>query len=334
VTTRFHRTINRVIALTRLPGALPLSVGVFTFWLVWVGHAPPAFRADFDYFWTAGRAVVHGADPYAAVREAVQRGALPWPFYYPATAALLMAPFGLLPYRFAVSIFTAFGMALLALSMRRGPRWRRWIVVSAPAVQNILLGQWSPWLTAAVGLPWLGITWAAKPTIGVALFTGWPSRWGLFGGLTVIVLSLLILPHWPAEWLASLRSTSQYLAPIQRPWGFLLLLAFLRWRRPEARLLGVLGLVPHTAGLYESLPLLLIPQSGRSFAILMGLEYLAAFLAYSVFSPGNPAGMMDAGWPYLLVLIYLPCLWMVLIESPPHVTSGSHTSSPLNPVAQ
>jgi hypothetical protein len=120
------------------------------------------------------------------------------------------------------------------------------------------------------------------------------------------------MPQWPADWIAAVRSTPQYLAPVQRPGGVLLLLAFLRWRRPEARLLGVLALVPHTVGLYESLPLLLVPQSGRNFAILMGLEYLAALLAYTVVRPGNLAGMLDAGWLYFLILVYLPCLWMVL----------------------
>jgi hypothetical protein len=218
-----------------------------------------------------------------------------------------MAPFGVLSNRVAVSLFTALGMAFLAWGLERGPLFRRWMLVSAPALQNVLLGQWSPWLTAAVGLPWLGVVWAAKPTIGLALFAGWPSRWAFFGGLAVLVLSLLLLPHWPADWLTALRSTPQYMAPVQRPGGALLLLAFLRWRRPEARLLGVLSLMPHTAGVYESLPLLLIPQSGKRFAVLLGLQYLAAFLAYTVVSPGNLGGM----------LIYLPCLWMVLKQPSP-----------------
>lgn len=77
-------------------------------------------------------------------------------------------------------------------------------------------------------------------------------------------------------------------------------------------MLGVLSLVPHTAGLYESLPLLLVPQTGRRFAALMGLQYLAAVVSYLVLSPGNFGGMMDTGWAYLLILVYLPCLWMVL----------------------
>jgi hypothetical protein len=308
--------VKRLRMLLRLPGALPLTVGILTFVFVWEGHSPPDFPADFDYFWTAGRAVVEGADPYAAVREEVQEGRLRWPLYYPASTAVLMAPFGALPRRLAVSLFTALGMALLAWSVDRGPSWRRWIVLSVPALENVLLGQWSPWLTAAIGLPWLAAVWAAKPSIGLALFAGWPSRWALYGGLIVLGVSLVVRPSWPVDWIAAVRSTPQYLAPVQRPGGILLLLAFLRWRRPEARMLGALALVPHTAGLYESLPLLLVPQTARRFGALMGLQYLAAVVSYLILSPGNLGGMMDTGWVYLLILVYLPCLWMVLRGAP------------------
>ena len=77
-------------------------------------------------------------------------------------------------------------------------------------------------------------------------------------------------------------------------------------------MLGTLALVPHTAGLYESLPLLLVPQTAQRFAVLMALQYVAAVVSYLVVSPGNLGGMMDTGWAYLLSLVYFPCLWMVL----------------------
>src|SRR5919107_5352095 len=120
---------SRLIALFRLPGALPLITGVLTFTIVWVGHSPPEFPSDFDYFWTAGGAIAHGVNPYEAVREAVQQGMLRRAFYYPATTALVSAPFGILPHRLAVALFTALGMSLLAWSVAGGAPWRRWIVV-------------------------------------------------------------------------------------------------------------------------------------------------------------------------------------------------------------
>ena len=303
---------GRLSSLVRLPGALPLAVGVFTFAFVWVGREPPDLRPafDFDYLWTAGRAVWHGNDPYAAVRESVRQGSLQWPLFYPATAAVLIAPFGALPHRVAVSLFTALGMALLAYGLRG---WRRWMLVSAPAVEAVLIGQWSPWLTAAVAIPWLGVVWAAKPSVGLTLFAGWPSRWALGGGVFLVLFSLILLPHWPVDWIEAVRDTPHYKAPIQRPGGLLLLLALIRWRRPEARMLGLLAIVPHTTGVYEQLPLLLIPQTGRAFAALMGSSYIAAGLVYTqnTFGP-SVTKTLDMQWPYFLPLVYLPALLMVL----------------------
>jgi len=275
---------------------------------------------DFDYLWTAGHAVWNGNDPYAAVRQAMEHGILRYPFYYPGTAAVLMAPFGALPHRFAVATFTALGMALLALSVSG---WRRWILVSAPALEAVLTGQWSPWLTAAVGLPQLGAVWVAKPTIGIALFAGWPTRWAIAGGSAVLAISLVLLPHWPAEWLSAVRATPQYKAPFQRPGGVLLLLALIRWRRPEARMLALLALVPHTTMVYEQLPLLLIPRTGKMFGMLLGLSYVAALLVYTraIFGP-SVAGTLDRQWPYFLLLVYLPALLMVLRPEPNKMDQG------------
>jgi hypothetical protein len=299
----------------RLARGLPVLVGVLTFAFVWVGRAPPGpWGLDFDYLWTAGRAVCHGGDPYVSINNAIHQGTLRWPFYYPGAAAVLMVPFGALPHQLAVSLFTALGAALLVWSVRG---WRRWIILSAPALEALLLGQWSPWLTAAAGLPWLGFVWAAKPSVGLALFAGWPSRRALYGGLLVTVLSLILLPHWPVEWLNTVRNAAHYKAPVQRAGGFLLLLAWLQWRRPEARLLGTLALVPHTTSVYELLPVLLVPKTGRSFAVLLALSYVATAIVYVRFPfGGSVSGTLEARWPYFLVFVWLPALFMVLRGSP------------------
>jgi hypothetical protein len=312
---------------------LPLLVGVLTFGFVWAGQAPPGVFADFDYIWSGGRAVWQGTDPYIAVpgRD---------PYYYPATAAVLMAPFAPLPRQLAVSLFTALGMTLLAFSVTG---YRRWIVLSAPALQALLYGNWTPWLTAAIGLPWLGFIWAAKPNIGLALFGGWPSRSALYGGLAVLVLSLLVIPTWPADWLHAVQGASHYRAPIQRPGGFLLLLAWLRWREPEARLLGALAVIPHSAIPYELLPLLLIPQTKGRFMVLMGFTYLAVGwvewgITYDAIWPRVGAEMVrqlqNIRWPWFLSLVYLPCLWMVLRRPSYHPSQqGDQHKSHCEPVA-
>jgi hypothetical protein len=295
---------------------LPLTVGVITFGLVWAGHESPNLFTDFDYLWAGGVAVSRGLDPYAYVQDQIAAGRLDSPFYYPATAAVFMVPFSLLSRQAAAALFTATGMGLLTWSVTS---WRQWIALSAPALQAVLFGQWSPWLTAAIGLPWLGLVWAVKPSIGLPLLAAWPSRPALLGSMSLVLVSLVVLPHWPIDWLDALRDTPQYRAPILRPGGFLLLLAFLRWRQPEARMLGTLAVIPHTTGIYEWLPLLLIPQNKPRFAIMFGLTYLAAACAYA-FTPYGPtvvAEGLDAQWPYFLVLVYAPALYMVLSRPAP-----------------
>jgi hypothetical protein len=301
---------------------LPVAVGIVTFAFVWVGRSPPAsWRLDFDYLWTAGRAVWQGGDPYAAVNQAIREGSLRWPFYYPGTAAVFMAPFGALASQLAAALFTSLGMALLAWSVHG---WRRWIILSPPALEALLLGQWSPWLTAAAGIPWLGFIWAAKPSVGTALFAGWPSRRALFGGLGLLILSFILLPHWVADWLHAVHNTAQYKAPVQRFGGFLLLLAWLRWRRPEARMLGALAVIPHTTSVYELLPLFLVPQTRRSFALLLGLSYVATAIVYIRFPfHGSVSLALEARWPYFLVLVWLPALVMVLKPSVDTTLSAS-----------
>lgn len=299
----------------------PLTVGVITFGLVWAGYEAPRLFTDFDYFWAGGVALSQGLDPYAYVQDQIAGARLRSPFYYPGTAAVFMAPFGVLSRQAAAALFTAIGMVLLACSVTG---WRQWIVLSAPAIQAVLFGQWSPWLTAAIGLPWLGLVWAVKPSIGLPLLAAWPSRPALIGSISLVVVSLIALPHWPIAWLEALRDTPQYRAPVLRPGGFLLLLAFLRWREPEARMLGTLAVIPHTTGIYEWLPLLLIPQNKTRFMVMFGLTYLAAACAYA-FTPHGPAVVaegLDAQWPYFLVLVYAPALYMVLSRPAPGTRSS------------
>jgi hypothetical protein len=211
--------------------------------------------------------------------------------------------------------------------------WRLWGLLSAPVLVATFQGQWSTWLTAGAVLPWLGFVWAAKPSIGLALFAGWPSRSAAIGGALVVLLSLIVVPGWVGEWLEVIRGTPHYLAPILRPGGFLLLLAFLRWRRPEARMLGALALIPHTTNPYDMVPLLLIPQSRLELAAFMGLGYIAQALikAPARVPPYDPLDLpvrwLAMNWMTFLLLVYLPCLLMVL-RRPQGKPASSPTESP------
>jgi hypothetical protein len=283
-----------------------VAIASLTAAVVWVGQSPPAALSDFTYIDAGARALIAGQNPYTQT-------ALPFPLYYPLPALLLTLPFALLPFQASMSAFVGVGVGCLAWAWSRTP-WRLWGLVSAPLVHAVLLGQWSPWLTAGIAVPWIAGAWVAKPSVGLAYLVAWPRREAVIGGAVLLTLSLVVAPAWPRDWLANLHRTPQYVAPIFRPWGWLLLFAWLRWRRSEARLLGMLAFIPHTVAFHEMLPLLLIAQRPRALAVLMGLGYVGAALmvTHVPMSSTMVARMLNAQWPYLLAFGYLPALVLVL----------------------
>jgi hypothetical protein len=287
--------------------AVALAVGSIAATLTWVGRAPPSSITDFDTFWVAGRAVAHGASPYQAVAGA---GSLQYPYWYPATAAVLLAPFGLLFRHLAATLWAGLGFALLAYAVTARGWWRLGMVASAPAVHALLLGQWSPLIVAACALPWLGLVWAAKPSVGLACAVAYPSRQAAIGCAILIAASFLLAPGWVGEWRATLAGAPYFTPPVLRPFGIVLLAAWLRWRTPEGRLLGSLAVVPHTTTIYELLPLALVARTPRQLAAIVILGYGALLVHYRwmPYGPTDVPGNLAAEWPWILSLGYLPAL--------------------------
>ena len=62
-------------------------------------------------------------------------------------------------------------------------------------------------------------------------------------------------------WLPNLREAPNAISALTLRGGALVLLALLKWRRPEARLLAATACVPHTLLPDETLPLFLVPQT-------------------------------------------------------------------------
>jgi hypothetical protein len=125
------------------------------------------------------------------------------------------------------------------------------------------------------------------------------------------------MPGWPAEWFDALHRTNQ-IAPVMKPWGWLLLLAALKWRTPEGRLFLALAVIPQTTSLYESLPLFLLCRQRWDGYLLAVLSYVAAFVQSQYFSaPGQVLETVIAHrWPVFLVTLWLPALIMVLRPLP------------------
>jgi hypothetical protein len=133
----------------------------------------------------------------------------------------------------------------------------------------------------------------------------------VLSALGVTVLSFVLLPSWPLDWLAALRHTN-HVPPVLRPYGWVLLLAFLRWRTPEGRLLGLLALVPQTTGLYEALALFLIPRTRWEGYGLAACSYGVAFVQGEWAYHLTIAQGMAERWPVIFVGLWLPALALVL----------------------
>lgn len=312
-----HPLVTRLVppsARARLFFALALGVASASYAYA-VGWANPDFTSDFDQIWAGGRALWDGKDPYAVVGPGREFG-WRWPLYYPLPALLVTAPLALLPVLVARAAFAGIGAALLAWAVTRTGWSRLPIFLSVAFMVTVELGQWSALFAAAFFLPWLAAVGAAKPNFGVALGAAAErnATWiALVAGVGVLlVASWLIQPGWPAAWLAALREAPHFVSPVRRPFGFLLLLALLRWRRPEARWLVAISLVPQAPSFYDPLLLGVVCLTVRE-SLVFALSTLALFF-YVGFNTPQPD---YASWGALVGngavwLCALPALAMVL----------------------
>jgi hypothetical protein len=168
-------------------------------------------------------------------------------------------------------------------------------------------------LTAGALIPSLGFLLSIKPNLGLALFAAGPTKSAVLGLLTILALSLVVLPSWPTDWWASLQRRNDHLvSPVMRPFGWLLLLAGLRWKSPEGRLLVALALVPQNSLPYDLVPLALIPRN----AVQMGVFVVGSWLAVGTLGASLDLADLPAItariWPIMLGAVYLPMLYFVL----------------------
>ena len=77
-------------------------------------------------------------------------------------------------------------------------------------------------------------------------------------------------------------------------------------------MLGVLALVPQTTLPYEMVPLLLIPRTSREMLVLVGLSLVAGAFTLQTDPRHHLTAAILQLWPVFLLLVYLPCLYLVL----------------------
>jgi hypothetical protein len=96
------------------------------------------------------------------------------------------------------------------------------------------------------------------------------------------------------------------------PLGPLLLLAFLRWRKPTGRLFLALSLLPQLLFFYDQLLLFLLPRRWVSGLAFAGLSWLAYFTWHWQGVDVKTGTILTQPDQYVLALIYLPALALVL----------------------
>jgi hypothetical protein len=300
----------------RARGGIALGVGLATAIEVWVKMQRPGGFSDFDHIWEGARIVWARGNPYELIGPG-RAFDWPWPLYYPLPALLVVLPLTLLPLPVARALFTGGSTAILAWALGGDGFARLALLLSVPFLHAVQIGQWSPLLTAMFLLPALGWLAVAKPNIGTAVLAATPSprtwRVAALGGGALVLASLILQPSWPADWLRTLRSGEHIAPPILRFGGPVLLLALLRWRRPEARLLLALGCVPQTPAHYEALPVLLVACRAPEVLGLVLLSDLALVTSF-VLAPGSTS-LLESATLYgriINLFYYLPALALVL----------------------
>jgi hypothetical protein len=275
-------------------------------------------HTDFGVSWIGAKAILEGVDPYPLVGRG-RPFDYGWPLVYPGTALVALLPFGLLTEKGAATIFVGVSTFLLAFGITRNGWYLLPIFATEAFTNSARLGQWNIILTAALFFPWLASLSVVKPQVGLPVLFGSRSihswAWAVLAGLFLLAVSFIVLPNWFREWLPLVRELKHMDPPITRFGGFLILLALLKWKRPEARLLLLLACMPQTPAWYGALPLFTIPKNFTESILLAVVAsvggYLGAWLVPSGLSENEFYSFL--GSLYVLTM-FLPALILVLLR--------------------
>lgn len=282
------------------------GAGLLGFVTAFVVMRGPDRPGDFLYWYTAAQALLRGESPYDVI-PAIDPERFVTGFFYPLPAAIVTTPFALLPYAIAGALFVGVSSALLAYGIAKERSHQLWVFASAPFIVSAASGTWSLPIAAAALLPVLGFLAVVKPNVGIATFLFRPSWTLVISGAGILLISLIVRPSWPVEWLNEVGGVQNRVIPILTPVGPFLLLALTRWRRPEARLLLGYACVPQAPWFYDQVILWLIPRTPLESINYTFLSQIT-LMTWVVFN-----GIL---WPHgdwlLAAVLYLPPLVMIM----------------------
>ena len=270
----------------------------------------PYAAQDFTYPWFAAQSLLAGDNPYVAARTAT---VLPFSkyFHYPLTTAMAGLPFAHIPMHAAGGVFFGVSAALMVYAVTRAGWWRLALCTSAPFVVSAWSVQWSPMMIAAALLSPLGWLLAAKPNIGLAAFAYRPRLSTALGVTAFIAVAFLVMPSWPRHWLDAVRNAPNHTAPMFWPFGAVGLLALIRWRQPEARLVAALTMIPAVPWFYDQLLFMLVARRLRDVVLLVVCSWIGLIAALAQYGMNFEPGMRNMQ-PFVVASTIVPATLLVL----------------------
>jgi alpha-1,2-mannosyltransferase len=189
--------------------------------------------SDFGVFWHAGKHVLAGQDPYPDVSFRALKHQDQ--FVYPAFAAVIVAPFALLPLGISALLFLVLSIIAVAASLRvvgvRDPRCYAATFISLATIQGLVMGTVTPALMLTLALAWRfrnTVRWiavSAAAAVGLKLFLAptalWlvaTRRWRALGLALAIATASLSLA-WVVVGLSTLRSYPALLSELTKVEG-------------------------------------------------------------------------------------------------------------------
>lgn len=282
--------------------AIGLISGVICFLLL-THSTEDNWAGDFSWPYLGAKYLLNGENPYEGKYPRTD------PLFYPLPALFAAIPFTPFPPEIAGALFIAFSTGILGFAVTRYGFTYLPLFISAPFLMTLITAQWAPLLLAAAFLPVLLPLVIAKPSLGAALLVTWPDRYAIAAIVAMGLISLVIQPTWPFDWLESLRATSHPSAVLVFAGGGpLILLALACWRLPEARFLLLMALIPQRLFFYDQLLLWLVVKSTRQslyFALTSWLGFLGWVSTSSVDQVANAE-------PWVVVSIFVPATVIVL----------------------
>jgi len=292
-----------------------LLASAYVLWFDSVTHQYGPGGSDFDQLWFAARVLVRGGNPYQTIGpgRAFEWG---WPLLYPLPTVVAAVPFAALPLLGARILFAGLSAGALAFALSKRGVTVLVVFLSAALADAVRAGQLSVLMTAALTIDALAFAFVLKPPFGLALLAATPRRRAILvaavAGLLLTGAAFVLQPDWISEWLHALRGAGHVRTPLLTFGGPLLLLALLRWRRADARILLACACMPHTPVVYDVVPLVSLVRNlreGLGFAVV---TYAATFAQVAFLADLPPDAAATRAARILNLAIYLPALILVL----------------------